>query len=196
MQDGAICSDGACGLHPEEPGCSEGALIGTWHRSEFDGKYLLLDCPDGYRLVNSTDLSSSGTFSHDRQACQKCPLSMYIIDDMFKCKPCQDGMICSGGRNVTALVLGAEFVSLGDTYWLASCPTGYSRLGFERSAMSSVSNSEIIHQNCIPCAFGEQCTDERCIRCKLCPPGTYKDVISPASCQPCPLVRRFCGFDN
>jgi len=189
--EGARCTDGLCALGAGNT-CAEGGgvvspIIGTWTRASVGDEYILEECPDGYRLVNSTDGSSSGTFSHDRQTCESCPSTKYIIHFMFECKKCQEGMLCSGVKEVTPLVMGSEIVPIGDTYWLAYCPTGYRRRGFEETSIRTASSSEIVQQTCIPCSFGEQCTELQCIECEPCLQGTYKDDESPGPCQPCPL---------
>eukprot|EP00961_Rhodomonas_salina_P038938 523349-Rhodomonas_salina.2 len=153
--EGARCTDGLCALGAGNT-CAEGGgvvspIIGTWTRASVGDEYILEECPDGYRLVNSTDGSSSGTFSHDRQTCESCPSTKYIIHFMFECKKCQEGMLCSGVKEVTPLVMGSEIVPIGDTYWLAYCPTGYRRRGFEETSIRTASSSEIVQQTCIPC---------------------------------------------
>lgn len=198
--DGAAClSDGSCALNSQGPAyaCSNGPVIGTWNRApSLDGpgptselsSYVLSGCPDGFRLINSTQRSSTGTFSHDRQACNKCNADSYIISPMFECQRCQAGLVCSGGREVTPLVLGAEVVPIGDTYWLAGCPTGYWRRGFNQTELSVASSAEILQQACIPCSVGEHCTEPQCFQCSTCPKGSYKDEESPSPCSLCPLV--------
>ena len=75
--------------------CSAGGdtvkfAVGTWIAS-FQ-MYLLVDCPSGYQLVNT---SADGRFSHALQECKPCLPGEYIIrPNVDSCQTCPAGKIC------------------------------------------------------------------------------------------------------
>ncbi len=67
---------------------------GTWERSDVTDFFMLLNCSDGYSLVNSLDGTSSGVFSHQLQRCEQCSPQQYVIrPDMHSCQRCPLGLI-------------------------------------------------------------------------------------------------------
>jgi hypothetical protein len=57
-----------------------------------NGMYRLVTCPPGHQLINSTDGSSSGTFSQDIQNCKACSPGQYIVDpNSDVCQNCPFG---------------------------------------------------------------------------------------------------------
>jgi hypothetical protein len=89
----------ACLNCPEGGNCAEGGakvrfFVGKWEYEA--GAYILKGCPSGFQLVNSTDGTSVGTFSHDRQQCKPCLAGQYIINPSInKCENCPLGLICT-----------------------------------------------------------------------------------------------------
>lgn len=60
------------------------------------GMYLLVGCPAGYQLVNSTDGTSSGSFVQDNQFCKPCSSGQYIINqNKDTCQACPAGTFLS-----------------------------------------------------------------------------------------------------
>ncbi len=57
------------------------------------GIYRLLRCPRGHQLVNATDGTSKGEFSHASQHCKQCLPGQYIIDPNTDiCEDCPIGV--------------------------------------------------------------------------------------------------------
>ena len=56
------------------------------------GIYVLVSCPRGYQLVNSTNGDSSGAFSNQNQQCVACLPGKYIVDpNTDVCTQCPKG---------------------------------------------------------------------------------------------------------
>ena len=69
------------------------------------GLYVLVNCPPGYQLLNSTQGTSHGMFSPDIQQCRPCPAGQYIINP--NTDECQD---CPPGKNRTCLDVGTASI--------------------------------------------------------------------------------------
>ena len=68
-------------------------LVGMWEIR--NGIYVLLSCPPGHQLINSTDGTSSGTFSYAEQQCRPCLPGQYILDPNHdSCVDCPAGIVC------------------------------------------------------------------------------------------------------
>ena len=66
--------------------------VGMWR--PVSGIYMLVSCPAGYQLVNSTAGTSRGIFSSVLQQCRACLSGQYIIDpDTDICQDCPPGLI-------------------------------------------------------------------------------------------------------
>ncbi len=62
--------------------------VGDWRAS--DQMYILINCPQGYQLINATE---NGKFSHGLQECKRCLAGQYIINpNMDSCHTCPEGM--------------------------------------------------------------------------------------------------------
>jgi predicted outer membrane repeat protein len=91
-QSGSASSAPACLNCPSGGDCSAGAdivtfAVGTWVAT--DQMYLLVGCPPGHQLVNT---SADGRFSHALQECRKCLAGQYIVrSDVDSCQPCPAG---------------------------------------------------------------------------------------------------------
>ena len=68
-------------------------FVGMWELR--NGIYVLLSCPPGHQLINSTDGTSSGTFSYAEQQCRPCLPGQYILDPNHdSCVDCPAGTVC------------------------------------------------------------------------------------------------------
>ena len=57
-----------------------------------NGVYLLVGCPPGFQLINSTSATSRGVFSSDLQQCKACSPGQYIINpNTDECQRCPPG---------------------------------------------------------------------------------------------------------
>ncbi len=84
----------ACVNCPAGGDCTNGGAevqfkIGVW--TDCEGIYILIQCPAGHQLINSTAGTSSGIFSSNLQQCRPCLPGQYIInpnsDDCQDCPP-------------------------------------------------------------------------------------------------------------
>lgn len=127
---GAVCTDGTCFLSTNEDNCTfNGKRVGTWVRDMPGfGVYRVQSCPEGYTLVNSTDGTSRGIFSHDSQQCKQCLKDReYVINpNTDACQPCPLGLVCDGTSTATPVVPGSVWEAEDGVYRLRSCPSGYS----------------------------------------------------------------------
>jgi len=185
---GAICEDLSCGLSYPDQTCparvtaSSRRLVkagrkipGVWTRGE-DRRFILRDCPAGYRLINASDGSAYGIFSHQNQQCFQCRIcevegafcraAEYLLDQMkFPCRMCPLGAVCNGEtiRTVNDLDLyGAKWVAGTDgQFWLTKCPTGY--------RMENDTGYE--NQQCVKCEedFFIARSDDPSFQCYRCP---------------------------
>ena len=76
--------------------CIHGGSVVTFSVGEWEttnSMYVLRRCPLGYRLVNSTDGTSTGIFSHDLQQCIACLPGQYIRPYSDICQTCPTGKI-------------------------------------------------------------------------------------------------------
>ena len=86
----------ACFNCPIGSDCSKGGAevlfkAGIW--SDVDGEYILIACPAGHQLINSTTGSSKGIFSSSQQECRACNQGKYIINpNTDECQPCPPGI--------------------------------------------------------------------------------------------------------
>ena len=87
--------------------------------------YVLINCPAGYQLVNSTDGSSFGTFSHDLQQCSPCKQSEYIVNQRESCQTCPTGAVCNGTDGSLVGLAGSYFRAEGDKMRVYQCDPGY-----------------------------------------------------------------------
>ena len=84
----------SCVACPSGGDCSVGThvffAVGDWVVR--GGIYILVSCPPGHQLINSTSGTSTGTFSNRDQQCRACLQGEYIIDpDTNECNPCPPG---------------------------------------------------------------------------------------------------------
>ena len=156
--------------------------IGNW--TPVNGLLHLIHCPEGHQLINSSDGTSTGQFSHDNQGCIECnKLTQYILNpDRDVCQRCPAGLDCFGSDLVQAKITGSIWRRNGSIYLLESCPVGYSvsSLGVSRAFDATV-------QQCSPCLKGEECVSAPCTICSPCEAGFYKSTISPDPCSFCPI---------
>ena len=90
LSDTPSCIDCPAGGICEKGGMDIRFSVGTW--AVRNGMYVLLHCPAGYQLVNSTSGTSSGVFSHSQQKCKACLPGQYILDpDRYSCQNCPAG---------------------------------------------------------------------------------------------------------
>jgi hypothetical protein len=89
LKDGHFFAGASCFLN----GSFTPKVAGSdWRVS--DGMYLLVGCPPGFQLVNSTDGTSSGKFAQDNQFCKPCSPGQYIINpNKDNCQPCPAGTL-------------------------------------------------------------------------------------------------------
>eukprot|EP00961_Rhodomonas_salina_P165937 2235909-Rhodomonas_salina.1 len=151
-------------------------LVGSWVTQ--DGFLVLLSCPPGYQLINSTDGTSVGTFSHDNQECKKCLTdTQYIIHpDSGACTECPTGLRCFGNEQVEPVVVNSTWVEQDGRYVLQACPKGYHK----RVESATV-------QECEPCGPGTECPQGNCDdSCTACKPGSFKGSSGVQDCSLCP----------
>ncbi len=95
---GSLSSTPSCLNCPVGGDCSLGGYnvifdVGDW--METDQMYLLVNCPKGYQLINS---SAGGNFIHGLQECKRCLSGQYIINpNMDSCHKCPQGIAPSFG---------------------------------------------------------------------------------------------------
>lgn len=167
---GAVC-DGAS-LAGRVPGS-------IWVPDHDSGIWRLVSCPSGHALVNSTDGTSRGVFSHDAQTCRECVVGLeYNLDpNRHPCHPCPTTGASCDGSTLTSLVPGATWSAgpAGEVLRLQLCPAGYILV---------------------------VAADARDDACVLCPAGTYSllpasmnsGLVAPSTlvaasgglCNPCP----------
>ena len=145
---------------------------GNW--AVINGMYILTDCPKGYELVNSSERTSAGEFSHDNQICKQCLIGQYILDpNKHQCQACPIGaqclqdlscglrnpptFYCAGGRAIVGTWIANSSTGI---YVLTECPPGYS--------LQSNSNSD---QQCRACTQGQYIINPNSDICQNCPPG-------------------------
>ena len=178
-------SDPECLNCPAGGNCVQGGdgitfALGEW-RLEWD-QYRLVNCPPGTQLINSTDGSSKGTYSHDAQQCKPCLPTEYIVDpNTDVCQTCPPGLVCSGTNAVTAKMNGSTWVRNGSVYRLLSCPAGYSV-----SSAGASGTFDATAQQCSPCPKGQECVSAPCVACSRCQPNFYKPTETDDACSPCP----------
>jgi len=182
---GAVCNvtdNRMCALNNDDLSCpSTGRILGEWSRNDQDF-YVLRHCPRGTMMMNSTEGTTTGDFSHSIQQCRRCKTcsgsaggsgawcinSEYNIEpNRYACHVCPDGAECNGDLLRTAGnldVLGAQWkADETGKLWLVKCPTGYrmrNDTGYE-------------HQKCQKCPIGEYIfrSDDPSFECYPCPEG-------------------------
>ena len=116
----------ACFNCPAGADCSAGGNkvtfpSGVW--SLHNGMIILVSCPPGYQLINSTDGTAYGTFSHDNQECRPCKQNQYLVDQLENCQNCPSGAVCNGsGLNGFE---GSFWRREGDKLRVYKCDPGY-----------------------------------------------------------------------
>ena len=88
-------------------------------------QYQILSCPAGHSLINSTDGTSYGTFSHDKQSCDPCQRSEYIVSQREKCQTCPSGATCNGSSGELTGNEGSIWRREGDRMRVYMCLPGY-----------------------------------------------------------------------
>jgi len=86
--EGAVSASGLCALRSQS---LLDKVIGTWVRA-LDGRYWLVGCPVGHRIVNET--------GYETQKCQACSIGNYISnsnDPALSCMPCPHNARCPDG---------------------------------------------------------------------------------------------------
>ena len=107
---GSISSLPACIDCPAGCNCIEGGSHvqcepGQW--LAHGGIYVLVSCPRGYQLVNSTNGDSSGVFSNQNQQCVACLPGKYIVDpNTDVCTQCPKGTFLRIKIVCIALLIG------------------------------------------------------------------------------------------
>ena len=130
--DGAICENGNLTWNVDDVRFSirkipvmdrYPALV---NRPELDvWQYQIIGCPPGHSLKNSSAGTSYGAFSHDRQICQPCQRSEYIVDQREKCQTCPSGASCDGSSGVLLGDEGSVWRREGDRMRVYKCLPGY-----------------------------------------------------------------------
>ena len=215
----SLCPPGTYSIDPlggyQAPGCLncpaggiclEGGddirfLVGTWGVS--NGKYLILSCPANYQLINSSDGTSRGKFSHDVQQCKPCSSTEYIVDpNIGACNPCPKGARCpsdfSCSLQTSALyphrkncpagdqVIGDwEIDALTGTYVLKSCPGNYTLIDSYEAGTPDL-------QRCEECTSGQYIVYPDWQDCQTCPKGAVCPDLSCAFRNP-PFFECFHG---
>ena len=155
-------------------------LQGEW-RLDTD-QYRLIHCPVGTQLINSSDGTSKGSYSHDRQQCKLCLENQYILNpDTDLCQMCPPGLSCDGSDAVIAYLNESSWVKNGSVYLLTGCPIGYSV-----SSVGVLGTFDATVQQCRPCQKGEECVSAPCLTCSPCSAGYFKPLIGIEECMPCP----------
>ncbi len=152
---GAVCLEGG----------SIVTAIGNW--TSVQGRLILIHCPKGHQLINTSDSTPSGEFSHDKQECKPCnTLTEYILNpDTDSCKKCPAGLYCFGSDLVQPKVPGSIWIREGSIYKLISCPNGY------QITSGTASSFEATLQQCIACPHGTYIVKSDTDVCTKCPKG-------------------------
>ena len=85
----------ACIGCPAGADCTSGGAdvkfdVGDW--IVVNGLYVLVSCPPGYQLINSTAGTSKGVFANNLQECRACLPGAYIINpNIDECQQCPPG---------------------------------------------------------------------------------------------------------
>ena len=156
--------------------------FGNWTMA--NGMYVLIACPYGFQLVNSTTGTNHGTFAHDLQQCLKCPTGTYIINpNVGQCQTCPKGALCKSDLSC-AFVYSPSFQcpTPGDSivgdwviadssniFALIGCPAGYSL-----ESTSKVGSADL--QMCKPCGVGQYIINPNTDDCQACPPGHFMNT--------------------
>ena len=185
---GLTNSDPSCLNCPLGGDCSKGGnnvvfSIGQWIIS--DGMYQLVECPNGYQLVNYAVL---GTFSHDNQRCLACSAGEYILNTSnpgVTCQPCPIGAICNGD-SLIGLVNDSTWQAdpRSGQYILKACPPGYELLNLGATGQFAYTS-----QQCRLCLAGYYCPGG-ISSATVCPQGQYATpgAASLNSCEPAVFV--------
>ena len=137
--------------------------LGSWI---VDGSfYRLAKCPPGHRLINSTDSSAVGVFSHDAQQCLPCKQGEYILNQLESCQTCPAGAICNGVAIQSAL---GDWIPDGSIYRLVSCPPGHRLINSTDNSAFGVFSHGV--QQCLACKQNEYIVDQF-ESCQACPAG-------------------------
>ena len=163
--------------------------IGNWSVSQ--GMYILYNCPSQHMLINATDGSSKGQFSHDAQQCKPCGSSEYIVKpNTDQCMPCPKGAQCPSDLSC-ALRYPLPFVCpVGDriigiwevnmtmgTFILKECPLNYTLI-----STSEAGSAEL--QRCSECPIGSYTVHPDTQSCQTCPKGALCSDLSCALRNP------------
>ena len=116
-----VCLKCPAGGDCVEGGSAVSFESGNWTVS--DGMYILLDCPLGYQLINSTTYTSYGIFSHDEQQCKACKQNEYITDQLQSCQTCPTGAKCDAGQLTGSA--GSYWRREGDRLRVYKCDPGF-----------------------------------------------------------------------
>lgn len=150
----------------------------VWEPNAADGQLHLVSCPAGHQLVNSSDGSARGAFSHEAQRCSLCLASEFILD--ARCRACPAWALCDG-HNLTSLVPGARWELSPEHVRLLQCPPGFT---LERADQDSQDLDD--QDACVPCPRGSYNaglwtneTEQACVVCM------------PAFLVPCSTLLRF-----
>ncbi len=152
--------------------------VGNW--TVENGIYILLDCPRGYQLVNTTSELQNGPFSPDAQQCKACSSSEYKIHSRKgSCQQCPKSAMCFEGLELLCALqnyplvqcpsgddlVGTWSIDIGAyAYVLFSCPEGYSLVTTTEAGSSYL-------QRCQPCSANQYIIEPNTDECKDCPPG-------------------------
>ena len=98
LAPGSLTASPACLSCPAGGDCSRGGADirfslrprEVWRA--VDGVYILVSCPAGFQLINSTAGTSQGVFSSSLQQCRACMPEQYIVNpDTDSCRQCPPG---------------------------------------------------------------------------------------------------------
>eukprot|EP00961_Rhodomonas_salina_P174396 2351891-Rhodomonas_salina.1 len=103
---GGLCANGQCALAVPGLRCDDDGtgILGSWSRireGAWTGRWQLLSCPAGHRIINSTATESD----LQRHECQKCPEGYFITnpnDPSARCQRCPESLTCIAGSPPTA----------------------------------------------------------------------------------------------
>ena len=117
----------ACLKCPAGANCISGksisSLAGQWTTSR--SMYILESCPEGHQLINSTEGTSYGLFSHDIQQCRLCRDNQYLVDQRESCQICPTGATCNSTTGRLAGFEGSYWGREGDKMRVMGCDPGY-----------------------------------------------------------------------
>ena len=181
---GGECMKGGADVH---------FAIGDW--MVYKGMFVLFNCPAHHQLVNSTDGTSRGVFSHDSQQCKPCDSSEYIINpNVGSCQKCPKGarcafdLSCSLRRPNPLLfscpddeqIIGnwtvdASYAVGGLT--LTKCPSSH-------TLISTLEAGSVELQQCRECNPGQYIVIPETQDCLVCPTGALCPDLSCALRNP------------